>query len=132
MRIPPRLSSKEVVRILKEKLEAPGPETFGAKITFFCDDLGDGFDAPDLPENIKKPMNLACAEIFNGKDPIYIGLGASIPFMDVFNEYFPKANFLLTGVGFPDSNFHVANENLRLDYCRKLTSMLGVMLSKFE
>jgi len=132
MRIPPRLSSKEIVEKLRTILTAEGPETFGAKIEFSCDDFGDGFDAPDLPEHIKTPLNEATAEIFGGNKPLYVGSGGSIPFMEVFSDLFPGSNFLLTGVGFSDSNAHSANENLRLEYCRKLTTMVSVMLSKFK
>ena len=53
LRIPPHISAKYVVDTLREKLTAEGPETFGAKIEFTCDDAGDGFDAPDLPEALK-------------------------------------------------------------------------------
>lgn len=59
MRIPPQLSSKMVVETLKEKLTAAGDDTFGAKIEFTVLDAGDGFDAPDLPEHFKKPLNSA-------------------------------------------------------------------------
>ena len=104
---------------------------FGDKVNFSCDDFGDGFDAPDLPPHIKEPLNFATAEIFGGAQPLYVGCGGSIPFMEVFSSEFPNANFLLTGVGFPDSNAHSANENLRLDFCRKLTTTIGLMLSKF-
>ena len=131
MRIPPRMSAKQIIPKLKEVLEAESPETFGAKITFDCDDFGDGFDAPDLPPHIKSPLNDACAEVFNGSEPLYVGMGGSIPFMEVFSNEFPGANFILTGVLFDDGNAHSANENIRLDYCRKLTTMIGVMLSKF-
>lgn len=130
MRIPPRISSKFVVDTLREKLTAPGPETFGAKIEFECLDSGDGFDAPDLPAELKSQLNEATAEVFDGAKPLYVGCGGSIPFMDVFYEIFPKSNFLLTGVGFPDSNAHSANENLRLDYTRKLTTTIALMLTK--
>jgi hypothetical protein len=52
--------------------------------------------------------------------------------MEVFAGHFPDANFLLTGVGFVDSNAHSANENLRLDYCRKLTTCISIFLSKIK
>ena len=132
MRIPPRISAKFVVDTLREKLTAEGPDTFGAKIEFTCVDAGDGFDAPDLPPALKAQLNEATAEVFNGAKPLYVGCGGSIPFMDVFFELFPKANFMLTGVGFPDSNAHSANENLRLDYCRKLTTTIALMLGKMK
>lgn len=132
MRIPPRLKCSEVIEIMRKKFMEPGPETFGAEVTFECTDFGDGFDAPDLPLHIKTPLNEAVAEVFNGAVPLYVGCGGSIPFMEVFSDQFPNANFLLTGVGFPDSNAHTANENLRLDFCKKLTTTVSVMLSKMK
>lgn len=128
LRIPPKLQSTTVAKILEEKLTAPGPETFGAKIEFELVDAGDGFDAPDLPEKFKKALEDSTKLIFNNEKPIYAGCGGSIPFMEVFSDCFPGTNFLLTGVGFQDSNAHSANENLRLDYCRKLTTVVAVFL----
>ena len=132
MRIPPGLKSKQVIEVLRQKFEAPGDELFGAEVIFECTDYGDGFDAPDLPSHFKDPLNEAVAEVFNGAPPLYFGCGASIPFMEVFSEKFEGVNFLLTGVGFPDSNFHAANENLRLDFCRKLTLTISLLLSKMK
>jgi len=131
MRIPPHLPSQKCVEVLKEKLTAPGEETFGAKIDFEVLDAGDGFDAPDLPEKIKNGLNKATEQVFGaGKQPLYVGTGGSIPFMDVFAQEFPKANFMLTGLGFPDANMHSANENLRIEYCKKLTQAIGALLSE--
>ncbi len=64
MRIPPHVSSKKIIEVLKDTLEKPGDETFGAKISFELLDGGDGFDAPDLPENLKRCLNEATDEIF--------------------------------------------------------------------
>jgi hypothetical protein len=64
MRIPPRISSKKIIESLKETLENPGDETFGAKIKFELVDGGDGFDAPDLSENLKRCLNEATYEVF--------------------------------------------------------------------
>lgn len=131
MRIPPKLSSQKVCDILKEKITAPGDDTFGANIEFNVIDGNDGFDAPDLPPNIKTSLQKGIDAVFGeGKQPLYVGCGGSIPFMEVFAQEFPKANFMLTGLGFPDSNFHSANENLRIDFCKKLTQTVGVMLSE--
>mmetsp|Transcript_18904 Transcript_18904/g.32273 ORF Transcript_18904/g.32273 Transcript_18904/m.32273 type:complete len:259 (-) Transcript_18904:47-823(-) len=131
LRLPPRLNSTEVVDKLKKVIEAPGDEYFGASVKFECIDSADGFDAPDLPANLKTSLNEANAEVFGeGKEPIYVGCGGSIPFMEVFSKEFPEAFFLLMGVGFPDSNAHSANENLRLEFTRKLTTALSLFLSK--
>jgi len=49
--------------------------------------------------------------------------------MEVFTKEFPKVNFMLTGCGFADSNAHSANENLDIQFCAKLTSVIALMLS---
>jgi acetylornithine deacetylase/succinyl-diaminopimelate desuccinylase-like protein len=61
---------------------------------------------------------------------MFIGGGGSIPFMEVFSGLFPKANFLLTGCCFTESNAHSANENLDLEFCRKLTTVISKLLSE--
>ena len=50
--------------------------------------------------------------------------------MEVFSQHFPKANYILTGVGFPDSNAHAANENLDLAYNEKLVKVIARMLAE--
>ena len=50
--------------------------------------------------------------------------------MEVFSSNFPGANFLLTGVGFIDSNAHAANENLDVEYCEKLTQVIALTLAR--
>ena len=75
-------------------------------------------------------MNESVSDVFDGQDPVYTGCGGSIPFMEVFGEHFPKANFLLTGAATITSNAHCANENLDLEYYRKFTTAITLILSK--
>jgi hypothetical protein len=70
-------------------------------------------------------------EVFDGNEPIFIGCGGSIPFMEVMSREFPGVSFLLTGVGFADSAAHSANENLRLGFTSKLCMTVSLALSKF-
>jgi acetylornithine deacetylase/succinyl-diaminopimelate desuccinylase-like protein len=51
--------------------------------------------------------------------------------MEVFADMFPGAHFLLTGCCFPESNAHSANENLDLEYCRKLTTVIAKILATY-
>lgn len=106
-------------------------ETFGAKIDFEIVDVADGFCAPEFPENLKKIVFESTHEVFNGNDPVFVGCGGSIPFMEVMSREFPQANFLLVGVGFSDSNAHSANENLRLGFCSKLATTISLVLSRY-
>ena len=90
--------------------------------------VGNGFDAPKLPETIQNTLTQATHRVF-GTDPMLVGEGGSIPFMEVFGDLFPESNFILTGCGFTDSNAHAANENLDLEYCRKLTTVIAEILA---
>jgi len=64
-----------------------------------------------------------------GQDLIATGLGGSIPFMEIFKDIFPEAKYFLTGCLFAESNAHAANENLDLEYCRKLTTTIAKLLT---
>ena len=43
-----------------------------------------------------------------------MGVGGSIPFIATFQEMFPEATILVTGVEDPDSRAHGPNESLHL------------------
>ncbi|MBO0829370.1 MAG: dipeptidase [Streptosporangiales bacterium] len=47
-------------------------------------------------------------------EPVDIGIGGSIPFIAAFNEAFPDAAVLVTGVEDPDAGAHGTNESLHL------------------
>jgi len=56
----------------------------------------------------------AFKEAWDGTDPVDIGVGGSIPFVAAFQEAFPTAAVLVTGVEDPDTRAHGANEGLHL------------------
>jgi acetylornithine deacetylase/succinyl-diaminopimelate desuccinylase-like protein len=51
---------------------------------------------------------------WDGADPIDMGVGGSIPFIATFQEMFPEAAILVTGVEDPHSAAHGPNESLHL------------------
>ena len=51
---------------------------------------------------------------WDGTAPVDIGIGGSIPFIATFQEMFPKAAVLVTGVEDPDARAHGPNESLHL------------------
>ena len=129
LRLPPTLNVETAQNILKEKLLSPGDDTYGAQVDLKFQGSGSGFNAPKLPEDLIRKFEQHHAEVFEGAQPMFTGIGGSIPFMEVFKKHFPESNFLLTGVGFPESNAHSANENLDLDYTRKFTTVISKLLS---
>ena len=56
----------------------------------------------------------ALAEAWGGTAPVDMGTGGSIPFIAEFQEAFPGANILVTGVEDPDARAHGPNEGLHL------------------
>jgi acetylornithine deacetylase/succinyl-diaminopimelate desuccinylase-like protein len=56
----------------------------------------------------------AFKEAWDGTEPVDIGVGGSIPFIAAFQEAFPDAAVLVTGVEDPDTRAHGANEGLHL------------------
>jgi acetylornithine deacetylase/succinyl-diaminopimelate desuccinylase-like protein len=102
--------------------------TYGATVELNIIDIANGFSAPDLTEEMTKKVNDAAMKVF-GNEPIYVGGGGGIPFMEVFGGMFPASSFMLTGAFSHSSNIHAANENLDLEYCRKLTTFIGEMIS---
>jgi acetylornithine deacetylase/succinyl-diaminopimelate desuccinylase-like protein len=51
---------------------------------------------------------------WDGVEPVDMGVGGSIPFIATFQEMFPDAAILVTGVEDPDSRAHGPNESLHL------------------
>ncbi|MDP3968495.1 MAG: dipeptidase [Nocardioides sp.] len=51
---------------------------------------------------------------WDGTEPVDIGVGGSIPFIASFQQAFPDAAVLVTGVEDPDTRAHGANEGLHL------------------
>ena len=51
---------------------------------------------------------------WDGTDPVDIGVGGSIPFIATFQEMFPQAAILVTGVEDPHARAHGPNESLHL------------------
>ena len=130
LRLPPTLKYPQAEQIIRKILLEEGPETFGCKIEISNANGGNGLDTKPLVESVKKAFFEANQYVFNGNLPLFIGCGGSIPFMEFFSTMFPQANFLLTGVGFPDSNAHAANENLDLEFCRKLIGVIALTINK--
>ena len=56
----------------------------------------------------------AFREAWDGVDAVDIGVGGSIPFIATFQELFPEAAILVTGVEDPHARAHGPNESLHL------------------
>jgi cysteinylglycine-S-conjugate dipeptidase len=111
VRLAPGDSSANAVARLREHLERNVP--WGAELTATVVDSGEPTVLPtDGPAYAA--ARAALAEAWGGVPPVDMGTGGSIPFIAEFQETFPGANILVTGVEDPDTRAHGPNEGLHL------------------
>ena len=58
-----------------------------------------------------------------------MGEGGTIPFMAMLGAHFPEAQFMIAGVLGPHSNAHGPNEFLHIEYAKKLTTCVSLVLA---
>lgn len=126
LRLPPTCDTARAARALHAALTDDPP--YGVEVRFDADPPTSGWNAPPFAPWLEKSMQRASRELF-GRDAIHVGSGGSIPFMAMLGERFPDAQFLVTGVLGPHSNAHGPNEFLHLDYAKKLTACIALMLA---
>jgi acetylornithine deacetylase/succinyl-diaminopimelate desuccinylase-like protein len=111
VRIAPGDDPKTAFLALQAHLERNAP--WGARVTLtlehdgapcVIDTTGPAYDA----------ARAAFASAWDGTSPVDMGVGGSIPFIATFQELFPGASILVTGVEDPDSRAHGPNESLHL------------------
>jgi acetylornithine deacetylase/succinyl-diaminopimelate desuccinylase-like protein len=112
VRIAPGDDPKKAFLAVQAHLERHAP--WGARVTFtlehdgspcVIDSTGPAYDA----------ARTAFASAWDGAAPVDIGVGGSIPFIATFQDMFPGASILVTGVEDPDARAHGPNESLHLD-----------------
>ena len=59
-----------------------------------------------------------------------MGEGGTIPFMNMLQERFPDAQFVVTGLLGPKSNAHGPNEFLHIPTGKKLTAAMARVISE--
>jgi acetylornithine deacetylase/succinyl-diaminopimelate desuccinylase-like protein len=72
----------------------------------------------------------AFREAWDGTAPIDMGMGGSIPFIAAFQEAFPDAAVLVTGVEDPDTRAHGANEGLHLGEFARVCLAEALLLAR--
>ena len=72
----------------------------------------------------------AFAEAWDGERPVDMGVGGAIPFIATFQEMFPQAAILVTGVEDPDARAHGPNESLHLAEFERVCHAEALLLRK--
>jgi acetylornithine deacetylase/succinyl-diaminopimelate desuccinylase-like protein len=111
VRIAPGDNWKSALAALTTHLERHAP--WGARVTVTLESGGEPC-VIDTSGPAYAVARAAFATAWDGAAPVDIGVGGSIPFIATFQELFPAATILVTGVEDPDSRAHDPNESLHL------------------
>jgi acetylornithine deacetylase/succinyl-diaminopimelate desuccinylase-like protein len=111
VRLAPGDSTETAMKALEEHLQAHVP--WGAQLTFTPGEAGEPTQI-DATGPAYDAARAAFRDAWDGVEPVDQGVGGSIPFIAAFNEAFPDAAVLVTGVEDPDTRAHGANEGLHL------------------
>ena len=126
MRLPPTVNGEEATKRMKEVLEANPPQ--GARVGFEPEHPASGWNAPDIAPWLHQSLERASQDAY-GQGVMYMGEGGTIPFMAMLGEFFPQAQFMITGVLGPNSNAHGPNEFLHIPFVKKLTTCVAQVIA---
>jgi len=127
LRLAPGDSTESAMRCLTEHLTSNAP--WGARVDVTP---GGSVAEPSVIEADGPAYDAARAafrEAWDGTDPVDIGVGGSIPFIAAFQEAFPEAAVLVTGVEDPDTRAHGVNEGLHLQEFERVCLAEALLLS---
>ena len=126
VRLPATVNGEDATRAMKQTLEANPPSN--AKISFEADQAASGWNAPEIAPWLHQSLEKASQDSY-GRSVMYMGEGGTIPFMAMLGDYFPQAQFMITGVLGPKSNAHGPNEFLHIPFARKLTTCVAQVIA---
>jgi len=110
MRLPATVDGDDATQVIKQTLEAAS-----------------GWNAPEIASWLDASLEKGSRDAF-GQSVMYMGEGGTIPFMAMLGDYFPQAQFMITGVLGPGSNAHGPNEFLHIPFARKLTTCVAQVI----
>lgn len=129
IRLPPMIECEKAAQKVIETLTKDVP--FNAVVEAKLENTGDGWNLQEknFSERIRNICNTASQRFYDNNDIQFLGEGGSIPFVQILNNKFNQSDFLVLGVTGPGSNIHGIDENLDLDYCRRLICCLTYMIT---
>ena len=126
MRIPPGQDGKKALDALVTHLQRNVP--WGAELRIERSSIGEPFTAK-TGGPAYRAMHSALTEAWGHKS-VDMGQGGSIPFLFDFQELFPKAEILVTGVDDPQSGPHGPDEGLHLAEFERVCVAEALFLTK--
>jgi acetylornithine deacetylase/succinyl-diaminopimelate desuccinylase-like protein len=111
VRLAPGDKGQQAYEAVKAHLDSHAP--WGAQVTVTLESYGEPC-VIEASGPVYDVARAAYARAWDGTPPVEMGVGGSIPFIATFQEMFPAAAILVTGVDDPDSRPHGPNESLHL------------------
>ncbi|WFE98299.1 dipeptidase [Micromonospora sp. WMMD987] len=111
VRLAPGDDPRRAYDAVRAHLEEHAP--WGARVTVTLESGGDPC-VIDASGPVFDAARAAFRAAWDGTEPVDIGIGGSIPFIATFQEMFPQAAILVTGVEDPHARAHGPNESLHL------------------
>ncbi|MDQ0824711.1 acetylornithine deacetylase/succinyl-diaminopimelate desuccinylase-like protein [Arthrobacter sp. B2I5] len=106
----PSSDTAAAMEAVRRHVEAHVP--FGADVVFTPGGRTEGF-AGDASSPASRSMLAAMSDVW-GVPAVSMGVGGSIPAVNILNRLYPEAEILITGAEDPDSRAHGANESIHL------------------
>lgn len=129
LRLPPDVNAEKASEEFGKIVTENPP--FNADVRFEPVVASDGWVAPKRADWLKQAF-LESSQTLWGAAPGFLGMGGSIPLLNVFTGRWPKAQYMVAGALGPGSNAHGPNESLHIDYCKKLISSVAYVIAKYE
>ena len=126
LRLPPTCDADRAAQAVREALVRDPP--YGAQVSFDDGSATGGWNAPAFAPRLEESIARASRAVY-GQDAVNIGCGGTIPFMGMLGTRFPRTQFFITGVLGPQANAHGPNEFLHIDYAKKLTACVSLVLA---
>jgi acetylornithine deacetylase/succinyl-diaminopimelate desuccinylase-like protein len=127
LRLPPTCDAAAAADAVRVALERDPP--YGALVSFEADPATGGWNAPTFAPWLEAAIEQASQTIY-GREAMHAGCGGTIPFMGMLGRQFPRTQFFITGVLGPHSNAHGPNEFLDVEYAKKLTACVSLVLAE--
>ena len=124
-RIPPLADAKAALAALEKVLTTDVP--YGAQVELSDLAAENGWNAPAVAPWLDAALTQVSDRVF-GTPYRSIGIGGSVPFMELLGRLYPRAQFLITGALGADSNMHVPDEWLNIGFAQQVTEAVAHLL----
>lgn len=128
LRIPPGVDPDALVAEMHEALEANPP--YGAKVTLEVIEKHPGWLAEPLSPRLNGLITDLSKQVYDN-DPGFLGIGGSIPFVNMMAERYPSTEHLPIGLLDSTTHEHGPNENMNVSKAKRLTEWLARFLAAY-